>query len=274
MANLLIGDIHGCYATFMKLLDKTGFSSQDTLWLSGDLVARGHDSLAVLRFAHQHRAQIRLVLGNHDLHLIALYTQISKKSAQKDHLDGVLNAPDCDELITWLRQQPLIQVDSTLKIALTHAGFYPFWTLEEQLAHAAELQTVLASDAYPFFIDAMYGDYPDLWQSQLSGFDRLRFITNAFTRMRFCDANGRLDLQKKGTPNLKKDKHLKAWFDWPLQMPKDYQLFFGHWAALEGHFTPPSIHALDTGCCWGEKLSAYHFETQRYYRKKSKEILN
>lgn len=270
MANILIGDIHGCYTTFMELLDKVNFSSTDTLWLSGDLVARGEDSLSVLRFVHQNQNQIKLVLGNHDLHLISLYTKINKKTSVKDNLQSVLEAPDCEELIFWLRQQPLVQIDTDLKIILSHAGFYPKWNLNQIQQHAEEINQILISDAYLFLIDQMYGDYPIQWNEYLTGFDRLRFIINAFTRMRFCDEAGRLDLQKKGKPNPKNDVFMKPWFDFPRALPEDYQLFFGHWAALEGKFTPPSIFALDTGCCWGEKLSCYHFEEQRYYRKKNK----
>lgn len=271
MANLLIGDIHGCYTTFMKLLEKVQFSSSDTLWLSGDLVARGKDSLAVLRFVYQHRDQIKLVLGNHEFHLLSLYTQIVQKSSSQSHLQAVLEAPDCDQLVNWLRHQPLLQIDTDLKIILTHAGFYPKWNLEKLQSCAQEVNQVLASDAYPFLIDKMYGDYPDLWRDDLFGFDRLRFIINALTRMRFCDSDGRLDLKKKGKPNSKMDLYMKAWFEFPRAVPEDYQLFFGHWGALEGKFTPDSVFALDTGCCWDGKLSCYHFEEQRYYRKKNKE---
>lgn len=272
MANLLIGDIHGCYHTFMKLLKKVDFSSDDTLWLSGDLVARGEDSLSVLRFVYQHRDQVKLVLGNHDLHLIALHSKISKKKAEKDNLQDLLNAPDCDVLVDWLRRQPFLQMDSELKIMLTHAGFYPWWDLKTLKQCADELHQMLSSDAYPFFIDKMYGDHPNKWSNDLVGFERLRFIANALTRMRFCDEQGHLDLQKKGKPDSGEDNYVKPWFDFPRMIPDDYQLFFGHWAALEGQFTPKSIYALDTGCCWGDKLSCYRFETQQFIRKKYKNI--
>lgn len=186
MATYLIGDVHGCYDELIALLHKVEFTpGKDTLWLTGDLVARGPGSLDVLRYVKSLGDSVRLVLGNHDLHLLAVFAGISRNKP-KDRLTPLLEAPDADELLNWLRRQPLLQIDEEKKLVMAHAGITPQWDLQTAKECARDVEAVLSSDSYPFFLDAMYGDMPNNWSPELRGLGRLRFITNAFTRMRFA----------------------------------------------------------------------------------------
>lgn len=268
MANLLVGDVHGCYNELQKLLAKADFDpAQDILWLTGDLVARGPNSLQVLRFAKSLGQAVRIVLGNHDLHLLAIHAGISKNKP-KDNLQPLLDANDCDELLHWLRHQPLLQIDHSLQLVMAHAGILPQWDLATAQQCAAELQAVLRSDSYPLFLDQMYGDLPNRWDESLQGLSRLRFIANVFTRMRYCYPDGTLDLYCKESPK-KAPSTLKPWFMLPSKIVPQYSIAFGHWAALNGKGTPAQFYALDTGCCWGGKLTALRFEDQHYFKKKA-----
>ncbi|SET45657.1 symmetrical bis(5'-nucleosyl)-tetraphosphatase [Thorsellia anophelis] len=269
MSTLLVGDIHGCYREWMKLLEKVEFNEHsDTLWLSGDLVARGPDSLAVLREVYKLKSSVRLVLGNHDLHLLAINAGLLEPKT-KDKLEQVLSAPDKDELLHWLRMQPLLQHDENKKIILTHAGVTPQWDLSTLINSANEVHETLSSKNYSGFLSKMYGDQPNSWHAELSGSARLRFITNALTRMRFCFPNGELDMECNVSP-IDAPSPLKPWFELQSQIDTEYTLFFGHWAALEGRSTKENVIALDTGCVWGGSLSLYHFEEQKFYRQKLK----
>lgn len=269
MANLLVGDIHGCYDQFMRVLEKAQFDpTNDTLWLTGDLVARGPKSLEVLRFVKSIADSVRLTLGNHDLHLLAVYAGISRNKLN-DNLRPLLEASDCDELLNWLRRQPLLQIDEELKIIMAHAGISPQWDLATTQKAARDLHMVLASDSYAFFLDSMYGDLPDDWSESLQGVDRLRYIANAFTRMRYCYENGRLDMYCKDSPKQAPTK-LKPWFMLPRKIPADYDIIFGHWASLNGKGTPEHVYALDTGCCWGGRLTGLRWEDKKYFRKRNK----
>lgn len=268
MSTYLIGDLHGCYQEFCDLLDRVQFDqNKDQLWLTGDLVARGPDSLAVLRKVVSLGSAVRMVLGNHDLHLLAVYAGISKNKS-KDKLDALLAAADCDQLINWLRRQPLLQIDTEKKLLMSHAGITPQWDLATAQKAASDLHAVLSSDSYPLFLDAMYGDMPNNWSENLSGLARLRFSCNALTRMRYCFPAGQLDMICKeslqdATPPL------KPWFSLPRQVDEDYTLVFGHWAALEGKGTPDKVIALDTGCCWGGKLTMLRWEDNCYFQQAS-----
>lgn len=268
MANLLIGDIHGCYNEFMRVLEKADFSSTDVLWLTGDLVARGPESLKVLKFVKQQSHQVRLTLGNHDIHLLAVYAGISKNS-KKDHINQIFKDPDCDELINWLRHQPLVQIDESLGLIMAHAGISPQWDLDTMLKCAKDLSAMLSSASYPLFLDSMYGDFPDSWDDDLQGLDRLRYIANAFTRMRYCYSDGRLDFYCKDSPQDAPTK-LKPWFLLPSKISDNYSIAFGHWASLKGKGTPENIYALDTGCCWGGKLTCLRWEDKQYFKKRNK----
>jgi bis(5'-nucleosyl)-tetraphosphatase (symmetrical) len=210
MATYLIGDVHGCYDELIALLHKVEFTpGKDTLWLTGDLVARGPGSLDVLRYVKSLGDSVRLVLGNHDLHLLAVFAGISRNKP-KDRLTPLLEAPDADELLNWLRRQPLLQIDEEKKLVMAHAGITPQWDLQTAKECARDVEAVLSSDSYPFFLDAMYGDMPNNWSPELRGLGRLRFITNAFTRMRFCFPNGQLDMYSKESPE-EAPAPLKPW---------------------------------------------------------------
>ncbi|WP_392566925.1 bis(5'-nucleosyl)-tetraphosphatase (symmetrical) ApaH [Utexia brackfieldae] len=267
MANILIGDVHGCYEELRRVLEKADFEPcRDTLWFTGDLVARGPDSLNVLRFIHSIKDHVRLCLGNHDLHLLAIYAGISKNK-RRDNLEPLLNAPDYDELMNWLRRQPIMQIDEQLKLIMVHAGISAQWDLDTAKQCARNLEAMLSSDSYAFFLNAMYGDLPDFWREDLQGIDRLRYSANVFTRMRYCYLDGRLDLNFKEAPEDAPAK-LKPWFMLPRKIPDEYSIAFGHWASLNGKGTPDKIYALDTGCCWGGKLTALRWEDQQYFKKR------
>ncbi|MBM0747998.1 bis(5'-nucleosyl)-tetraphosphatase (symmetrical) ApaH [Pantoea eucrina] len=269
MSTYLIGDIHGCYDELRALLAQVSFDpQQDELWLTGDLVARGPGSLDVLRYVKSLGDSVRMVLGNHDLHLLAVFAGISRNKP-KDRLTPLLEADDADVLINWLRRQPLLQVDEEKKLVMAHAGITPQWDLATAKACAREVEAVLSSDSYPLFLDAMYGDMPNNWTPELSGLARLRFSTNALTRMRFCFPNGQLDMICKEAPDSAPPP-LRPWFNVPGKMGSDYTQIFGHWASLEGKGTPDHVIGLDTGCCWGGTLTLLHWETQQCYVQRSR----
>lgn len=268
MSTYLIGDVHGCYDELRSLLDQVAFDPErDELWLTGDLVARGPDSLEVLRFVRSLGDSVRLVLGNHDLHLLAVYAGISRNKT-KDRISPLLQADDADELINWLRRQPLLQVDEEKKLVMAHAGITPQWDIETAKVCAREVESVLSSDTYPLFLDAMYGDMPNNWSPELTGLARLRFSSNALTRMRFCFPNGQLDMISKESPESAPPP-LKPWFNIPGPVSREYTIVFGHWASLEGKGTPAGIIALDTGCCWGGTLTMLRWEDKRIFTQVS-----
>ncbi|MEG0278242.1 MAG: bis(5'-nucleosyl)-tetraphosphatase (symmetrical) ApaH [Morganella sp. (in: enterobacteria)] len=268
MATYLIGDVHGCYRELRALLDQASFDPQtDTLWLTGDLVARGPDSLSVLRYVKSLGDSVKLVLGNHDLHLLGIYAGISRNKP-RDHLNTLLSAPDLDELINWLRRQPLLQIDHDKKLVMAHAGITPQWDLETAAMCAREVEAVLSSDTYPLFINAMYGDLPNDWSPSLTGLARLRFSTNAMTRMRYCFPDGQLDMVCKDKLD-QISAPLKPWFALPSKLPEDYSVAFGHWASLEGKGAPRNVYALDTGCCWGGQLTMLRWEDRCYFWQES-----
>ena len=266
MAIYAIGDIQGCYEDLTTLLDTVKFNSQvDKLWFVGDLVNRGPDSLNTLRFVKklQTAGTAQTVLGNHDLHLLAVYHGIKKNT--DEGVKKVLKASDCDELIDWLRQQPLLIHDIQNHFTLVHAGIYPGWTLKQAKAYASELETVLRSQDYLEFLNHMYGNQPNNWSDNLTGWDRLRFICNSFSRMRYCKPNGQLDFDYNGAPGSQ-DNHLIPWFDVANRPCAKEKIIFGHWSTL-GYFQqqqnfqlPDNIYATDTGCVWGGKLTALKIE--------------
>lgn len=268
MATYLIGDIHGCLDEFNALLEKVAFNPQkDQLWLTGDLVARGKDSLGVLRKVYSLRNSVRLVLGNHDIHLLAVDAGIVPNKS-KDNLDTLLQAQDKDELLNWLRFQPLLQVCEEKNLVMSHAGITPQWDLPTAISTAKEVEKVLQGKHYQDFLAHMYGEQPNSWLESLTGTARLRFITNAFTRMRFCFPNGQLDFACKAKPD-EAPAPLKPWFSLPSKVSSNYTVIFGHWAALEGKGTPERVINLDTGCCWGGSLTLLHWETKTFHSQKA-----
>lgn len=265
MSTYLIGDIHGCYDELHTILTKAHFNTAvDTLWLTGDLVSRGPQSLEVLRLVYSLGNIVRIVLGNHDLHLLAVYAGISRKKP-KDKFLQLLEAPDAEKLINWLRHQPVLQVDEEKKLVMAHAGITPQWDLNTAQYCAREVEAALRSNNYPLFLHAMYGDTPNNWSPDLNWLARLCFTTNALTRLRYCLPNGQLEMSYKGTPD-KAPAQLQPWFNLPRKIPKKYNIIFGHWAALMGKGTPEGIYGLDTGCCWGGKLTLLRWEDKRFIR--------
>lgn len=276
MSTYLVGDIHGCLDELQALLQQVEFNPEhDTLWLTGDLVSRGPQSLEVLRFVSGLGDAVRMVLGNHDLHLLAIFAGITPNKP-KDKLTPLLEAEDADTLINWLRRQPVLQVDEEQKIIMGHAGITPQWDVETAKMCAREVEAILSSDSYPLFLNAMYGDMPNNWSEELTGLARLRFSTNALTRMRYCFPNGQLDMICKDAPE-DAPRPLKPWFALPsLVMDEGYSIIFGHWASLEGKGTPEGVYGLDTGCCWGGEMTLLRWEDKAYFtqpsnRKKEKE---
>lgn len=260
MAVYAIGDVQGCDEEFSQLLTQLSFSpSRDTLWLVGDLVNRGPRSLDVLRRVQALGSSAISVLGNHDLHLLALALSPTEPAKSKDTLQQVLAAPDRDELLDWLRHRPMLHHDAALGYTMVHAGLPPQWDLSLAQACARELEETLRDEHSCRELFAhMYGDQPDRWSDDLQGFERLRFITNCLTRLRFCRADGRLDLKFKGEV---KDapKHLMPWFQVPDRRSRDVRVVCGHWSAL-GYYDADNVLAIDTGCVWGEKLCAVRLD--------------
>lgn len=256
MAIYVIGDIQGCFDELLKLLELVSYDSEhDRLWFTGDLVNRGPKSLEVLRFVSKLPGVIT-VLGNHDLMLLALaYTDLSVK---EHTVSEILSAPDKEVLLTWLRHQPLLFEDQNYPYLLVHAGIYPKWTFEEARKYAKEVEQYLQGSNYVAFLTHMFGNLPSSWNPQLKSWDRLRFIVNALTRMRFCDKEGHLDLAHKGKTQL--SPSLIPWYQLRKTTPQDKKILFGHWAALEGKVDDPHFEALDTGCYWGGALTALRLE--------------
>lgn len=266
MSTYAIGDLQGCLAAFDTLLKQIHFNpDQDRLLLAGDLVNRGPDSLGTLRRVYSLRDNLEMVLGNHDLHLLAVahgYARLSRK----DTLQAVLDAPDRTALLTWLQSQPLLVELPEFSAILTHAGLPPLWRLDEARERAQEVATVLASpDHAEMFFANMYGNTPAGWHDHLEGADRWRTITNYFTRMRFVNHAGELDLDSKGDPQQPPEGFM-PWFQHPQRSEPHLRVLFGHWAALEGHTDTANIEALDSGCVWGGSLTALRLEDGRRFQ--------
>src|SRR3990167_4877680 len=264
MAIYAIGDIQGCYTAFIRLLDLIQFDDhQDRLWFTGDLVNRSPQSLEVLRFIKSLGSTHQVVLGNHDLHLLAIAYGI-KLLRPLDTFQDVLNAPDRDELIEWLRTCPLLHYDASLNMVMVHAGFSPVWTLKKAQQLAREVEEVLQSESANLFLQNMYGNEPDSWDDALQGKERWRCITNYLTRVRLCDISGCIDLSYKG--KLKdKPAHLIPWFDIKNRSSCDVKIIFGHWAALGGQADVPNVYPLDTGCVWGNCLTAMRLSDEKRF---------
>ncbi len=258
MAVYAVGDVQGCYADLRRLLERIAFDpAEDRLWLTGDLVNRGPESLETLRFVKSLGSRAVCVLGNHDLHLLAVATGTAQ-SRKADTLDAVLTAPDRDELLDWLRRQPLLHHDPVLGYTLIHAGLPPQWDLSQARRCAVELETVLRGDGYMDFFRHMYGNQPTQWSDRLQGMDRLRFIVNCFTRLRFCNAGGELDLTTKGAPGTQPPGFM-PWFQAPGRLSAGLHILFGHWSTV-GEVNGHNVHALDTGCVWGGNLTALRLD--------------
>jgi bis(5'-nucleosyl)-tetraphosphatase (symmetrical) len=250
-----IGDVQGCYDTLRRLLDRVRFEpARDVLWFVGDLVNRGTGSLQVLRFVRSLDGGAVTVLGNHDLHLLAI-ARGHRPARRGDTLDRVLQAPDRDELLDWLRRRPLMHRDDRLGFVMTHAGVPHIWTLDVAAERAREVEQALTGDAYDDLLASMYGNKPARWRDQLTGVERWRVIINYLTRMRLIDAVGRLELRySEGLDGI--PKGFQPWFEFYRSRPSTHAMVFGHWAALNGECSVEGIYPLDTGCVWGNSLTA------------------
>ena len=253
-----IGDIQGCATELSELLARLDFSpDRDELWFVGDLVNRGPRSLEALRLVRALGESATVVLGNHDLHLLAVAYGARPSGRSGDTLDEVLAAPDRDALIEWLLTRPLAHFDPKSGDLLIHAGLVPEWSAPQTLNLAGEVATALRHDPGAFFAQ-MYGDRPDCWSEALTGPDRLRFIVNVLTRMRVCTADGRIDLKMKGPPAKARPGYL-PWFEHEHRASRDVRVVFGHWSAL-GYVNSRGVLGLDTGCVWGGALTAQRLD--------------
>jgi len=263
MADYAIGDVHACRSELEALLERLCFDpATDHLWLTGDLVGRGPEPLETLRLLKSLGPAVESVLGNHDLHCIAIAAG-KIQARHDDHLERLLNAPDASELLTWLRQRPLMLDLPWLGYTLVHAGIPPQWNIDTALVHAAEVEMILHGPNYRALLDHLYGNEPAYWQDKLSAWERLRFIVNALTRLRFCDANGALELTENGPPE-DAPQGLYPWFGVPGHAldPTRSTLLSGHWSRL-GQRQGPGYITLDSGCLWGGELTAVRLDSEQ-----------
>ncbi|OOR92113.1 bis(5'-nucleosyl)-tetraphosphatase (symmetrical) [Moraxella caviae] len=257
----IIGDLQGCFAAFSALLAKIEFDeTQDKLWLAGDIVARGEDSLATLREVKRLSdvGALTTVLGNHDITLIAVWRGVLP-AKPKDKTAEIFAAEDCDELLNWLRCQPLLVYPDAHSV-LTHAGIPPHWTTKDTKKYAKLLQSHLSGDLKSLdkLLPQLYSKTADVWRDDLRGATKLRAIANYLTRMRLCTADGQLEFSFKESLSDKMPKDFRPWFSWVV--PRKRRIFFGHWAALKAQVATPFVRSLDGGCVWGGELVAYRLE--------------
>lgn len=262
MSTYAIGDIQGCFEALTLLLEKIRFDpAQDRLWLVGDLINRGPDSVEVLQWARGLGDRVVTVLGNHDLHFLAV-AEGHVPPHRSDTLEELLAAPDREDLIDWLRCQRMIYAEGDW--VLVHAGLLPQWTVAQALRLGGEVEAVLSGDHYREFLKHMYGNQPDQWDDSLSGFDRLRVITNAMTRLRVCSPAGVMEFNHKQSPETR-PKGTLPWYEVPGRNSADANIVFGHWSALGLNVGSRHV-ALDTGCLWGGQLTAMRLEDRQVFQ--------
>lgn len=263
MAVYAIGDVQACFDELMQLLEVLHFDpAHDRLWFTGDLVNRGNQSLEVLRFVKSLGDSAVVVLGNHDLHLLAIASGATHLRPKDSFMD-VLEAYDRNDLLAWLRQQPLLHHDAQRGYTLIHAGLPPQWDLATAQACAAEAAQVLRGAEAITFFQQMYGDQPKQWREDLCGVERLRFIVNCYTRLRYCDANGRLALEYKGAPGTQA-ADVMPWFQVPRRKSAGLKILFGHWSTL-GRYQGNGVYSLDSGCVWGRSLTALCLDDGQWF---------
>ncbi|HKA42024.1 MAG TPA: symmetrical bis(5'-nucleosyl)-tetraphosphatase [Burkholderiales bacterium] len=259
MSTYAIGDVQGCYDQLMRLLEQAGYDERrDRLWFVGDLVNRGPRSLATVRFVKGLAERAVTILGNHDIALLAIAEGI-KKPHRSDTFGDILAAPDRDELVAWLRHRQMMHADGAY--AMVHAGLLPQWTIAQALALGREVEAALQGPAYSEFLRHVYGNEPLRWRDDLAGYDRLRIIVNAMTRMRLLSPDGALELNHKLGLAAAPAGYL-PWYEVPGRASRGAKVIFGHWAAL-GLTLREDVVCLDTGCVWGRSLSALRLEDQR-----------
>jgi len=269
MSTYAIGDIQGCYEEFCRLLKLIGFApARDRLWLVGDLVNRGPGSLETLRLVKSMGDAAVTVLGNHDFHLLTVAAGHARLH-RRDTLRPILEAPDREELLRWLRTRPLIHAEGSF--VLVHAGLIPSWTVEEALAHAQEVEAALAGPRHDEFLRQLYGNEPD-WRDELAGWDRLRAIVNVCARLRFCSPAGRLEYdEKRGAEHA--PEGYAPWFKIPGRRSATHTLICGHWSTLELRLEP-RVWMLDSGCLWGGALTAIRLEDGAVFQVPSQQALD
>ncbi|MFW5967400.1 MAG: symmetrical bis(5'-nucleosyl)-tetraphosphatase [Persicimonas sp.] len=263
MAHYAIGDVHGCFQTLERLLARIEFDpKRDQIWLTGDLVNGGPDSLATVRWAVEHRDCVDIVLGNHDLHMLAV-AEGAHDVRPTDTFGDLLEAPDADELLDWLRRQPLVRRKE--RYLLVHAALLPSWSPDDALRYCGELQRTLADDAErSAFFEVMYGNEPPTWDESLGGHDRLRAIVNATVRLRTLDQNGRMTFDFTG-PLEECPEERTPWFEMPNARWRTQTILFGHWSALGLH-KDSGVVCLDSGCRWGGKLTAMRLDDEAFFQ--------
>ncbi len=262
MATYAIGDLQGCFFSFQALLKKIQFNpAHDRLWLVGDLINRGAGSLDVMRWMLEHQSSVVTVLGNHDLHTLVV-AEGFVSAHRSDTIQALLDAPDAPELLGWLRQQPLVHFEHGY--LMVHAGLLPAWTVDQALALGAEVQLALQAPNYREFLQHMYGNDPKRWDDGLTGWDRLRVITNAMTRLRICSADGEMEFKFKGELQNIPDGY-QPWFELSHRASVNTPIVFGHWSAL-GLQHKNNVYSLDTGCLWGGHLSAMRLEDRQIFQ--------
>lgn len=263
MSTYAIGDVQGCFAALCRLLERLAFTPErDRLWFAGDLVNRGPQSLEVLRFIKSLGERAVAVLGNHDLHLLAVACGQARQK-RGDTLASILAAPDRDELLTWLRHRPLLHHDPALGMTLLHAGLPPQWALAQAQTCAAEVEARLRDADYALTLGQLRQPTPQQWSEALTGWERLRYITYCFTHLRYCDTSGGLAIGATGPPGSQPAGYV-PWFALPQRASADLHIAFGHWATL-GPCQAPGVYALDTGCVWGGTLTALCLETRQRF---------
>ncbi len=279
MAIYLVGDIQGCHDELITLLKHVNFNDEtDILYIAGDLVARGPDSLKTLRFVKSLGSSAKVVLGNHDLHLLAVYSGI-KKVKKSDKLTALLCAHDVDELMDWLAAQPLIQSIPSSSITkgsntqetadgcpayMTHAGISPQWTLGDAITQAAFVQSKLAGDERDTWLSRMYGEKPNNWTQAKTEIEKFRYSINALTRMRYCFMDGTLEFEQKDAPGVNDCDNLRPWYELASTI-NETTWVFGHWASLMGKCSHNNIYPLDTGCVWGNHLTLLRWHDKKYF---------
>lgn len=273
MSTYAIGDLQGCYDELQDLLDVINFDeSRDLLWFCGDIVNRGPKSLQCLQFVMQ-TDSARTVLGNHDLHLLAVALNV-RPPHRKDTFDQILQHPDKDKFLNWVRAQPLMLHDAGSGFSMIHAGLFPGWSIKKTSKLAREVEKYLQGNQYESLIQVMYGDEPDDWSDQLIGYDRVRCIINALTRMRYLHRDGHMDFSDKGAPG-KQANHLLPWFQHPDRKSCKDKIVFGHWSTVylgnEIDFTSLHVYPLDTGCLWGGELTALRLEDEKWFSVPSRQ---
>lgn len=267
MSVYAIGDIQGCYRELMDLLEQVNFNPKtDKLWVAGDIVNRGPDSKAALKFLFDNRKAVVNVLGNHDLHLLAIYYGI-KSQKSGDTLTPILKAKACDDWMQWLRHSPLFHRDKSLDFSMAHAGIAPQWSLKQAASYSAEVEAALKSRSMKKFLNAMYGNEPARWSNKLQGYERLRCIVNYFTRMRVVSRDGSLELKYNGDPTSCPEG-FHPWFEHPKRKTALDKVIFGHWAALGGYIDAFN-YGLDTGCVWGRFMTLMNLETKELHIAKA-----